>query len=163
MEEFDGFQEIEVVRGDVQLVWEWIGEGYEGDFNDEDPDDEPLLRFSVYARNLDDTAREEMGYPDEEWVPVEDASYCTGVSAKEDREELTKALELMSDRVWGAFQSDSPPTFGLKGTCEDLSHITIHEVRQVVKEEKRRAYEAAPDAPEVGEIGERSRLSPLGE
>ena len=49
----------------IRVEWEDIGEGICGDYNPEDPDDHPLLRFSVSI------------LLDGQWEAVEDASYCT--------------------------------------------------------------------------------------
>ena len=47
----------------IRVEWEDIGEGICGDYNPEDPDDIPLLRFSVSI------------LLDGQWEAVEDASY----------------------------------------------------------------------------------------
>lgn len=52
-------------RGTTKVVWEYIGEGWYGDFDPTDPTDEPLLRFSVCTRFGDG------------WEYADDASYCT--------------------------------------------------------------------------------------
>lgn len=48
----EDFEDIVAVSedGKVKVVIEWIGEGIDGDYDEEDPDDEPLCRFSVYRR-----------------------------------------------------------------------------------------------------------------
>ena len=44
-----------------------IGEGYEGDYNEEDPEDKPLLRYDIYHKSNED-----------EVIP--DGSSCTNIS-----------------------------------------------------------------------------------
>lgn len=36
------------------VTWEYIGEGYQGDYNPDDPEDEPLLRASLTHRKVED-------------------------------------------------------------------------------------------------------------
>lgn len=56
-----------LVAGRVKVEWSELGEGHDGDFDPEDPDDIELLRFDFYA------------LVQGEWVAVSDASYCTQV------------------------------------------------------------------------------------
>lgn len=42
----EAFEEMELVDGKYRIVWEYIGEGWDGDYNPEDESDTPLLRFS---------------------------------------------------------------------------------------------------------------------
>lgn len=48
-----------------RVTFENIGEGYNGDYNENDPTDQPLLRFSCEKK---------VG---RSWEWMEDASYCT--------------------------------------------------------------------------------------
>jgi hypothetical protein len=59
------FEEIVVKRGNHRIEWEWIGEGNSGDYDPADPEDVPLLRFTVsdYTRGF--------------WNQLDDGSYCT--------------------------------------------------------------------------------------
>lgn len=50
---------------DRKVIWEWIGEGWNGDYEADNPDDEPLLRFSCYERERN------------HWNDLPDSSYCT--------------------------------------------------------------------------------------
>lgn len=63
------FEDLEIVDGNVRLIWEYIGEGYSGDYDPEDPADAPLLRFSLSFRES----------PEAPWEELPDASYCTGL------------------------------------------------------------------------------------
>lgn len=62
-----------------------IGEGCFGDYDPGDHEDENLLRFDVYCR-------ESAG---DEWREVDDASYCTTVSADTPREELEEKIRIL--------------------------------------------------------------------
>lgn len=62
---------IDVFRGDgivcnnLRVFWVRLGEGFRGDYNPEDPDDEELLRFDVEIKH------------GKSWELLDDASYCT--------------------------------------------------------------------------------------
>lgn len=66
------FTEVEVIRGDKKVVWEYIGEGENGDYNPETPEeDTPLLRFSCFKYDL------AKGGADGAWEEIPNSSYCT--------------------------------------------------------------------------------------
>lgn len=92
-------------RGDLLAVWEDIGEGWNGEYDPDDPDDTPLLRFTVmkfYQTN-------DFGG---QWVEVDDGSYCTQMPVDTDEAILYRALELILD----AAEEPSP-----KRAFEELS------------------------------------------
>ena len=66
-EQIENFSPITVTNdtNTVKVEWEYIGEGWYGDFDPTDLTDDPLLRFSVSVKDGD------------EWEYAEDASYCT--------------------------------------------------------------------------------------
>jgi hypothetical protein len=64
------FEPVAVNHFELRLEWEYIGEGLEGDYNPDDPDDVPLLRFSIY---------EVLDRLSDEYASCDDASYCTMV------------------------------------------------------------------------------------
>ena len=66
---YQEFQDLEMIRGNIKLVWEHLGEGQEGDYDPTDPTDQPLLRFSIFWRENESAEWEELG----------DSSYCTGL------------------------------------------------------------------------------------
>ena len=68
------FQDLILERGNTRVIWEWIGEGNEGDYNEDDPTDVPLLRFSCYKR-VKNKGDQFMCF--DEWEEMSDASYCT--------------------------------------------------------------------------------------
>ena len=98
------FENIEVFSEDgiVRVDLEWIGEGIDGDYDASDSDDIPLLRYSVYRkftkdckdkaeRLCDDFTRFKIG----EWMEVDDSSYCTQLSALENRDSLIEAAQFI--------------------------------------------------------------------
>lgn len=75
---------VSIQGPDVRADWCDLGEGLCGDYDPDDPDDIPLLRFDVY-------------FWDDMWVPIDDASYCTLMPATADRKVLTDNLRLIYD------------------------------------------------------------------
>lgn len=67
-----------------------IGEGTCGDYNEDDPEDENLLRFDILYK---DPAN-----PDMEWTEVEDASYCTNIPANSSEKHLKIAITNIFNR-----------------------------------------------------------------
>lgn len=87
------FKEIEVTQGGNKVVWEWIGEGKDGDYNEADQTDIPLLRFSCY------TDRDESGEMYGEWRDLPDASYCTQMPITSLRRHLLIASGVILDAI----------------------------------------------------------------
>ncbi len=93
-----------LIRGNLRIDWDELGEGWNGDWDPDDPDDVELLRFSVY--------RLEGG----EWVEADDASYCTQVPVATAAGVRQRLLEGLMDEIDGARGS-------IKKLCERLSWI----------------------------------------
>jgi len=81
------FDDIELSSGGKKVVWEWIGEGWNGDFNPEDSDDVPLLRFSCYH------------FLNGDWQQMDDASYCTRMPISSNRFHLVKAAMIILEAI----------------------------------------------------------------
>ena len=113
---------VDLISGNVKVEIEWIGEGLEGDYYDDDPEDIPLLRFSVYRR-------EEGG----EWEAVDDSSYCTQLSATVHPDTARRAVEYIMTWVKESLDGDH----SIKKICERLSWIDEDTLR----------YGAVPDKP----------------
>ncbi len=99
----------------LRVDWVDIGEGLCGDYNPDDENDIPLLRFDVYVNSSKD------GNPDN-WEEVEDASYCTRVSVNESKDVLEKKLRA----IFNAYREtiyDYPISFSVKKLGESLSWI----------------------------------------
>lgn len=94
------FAESEHTR--IDLVW--IGEGNDGNYDPDDPDDEPLMRFDV-------SHRDKKG---DKWEQVDDGSYCTQLSRDLPRETLMKAAKLLLREIGNRYD---------KRRMEELSWI----------------------------------------
>lgn len=99
----------------LRVTLENIGEGYGGDYDPNDPEDRPLLRFYVYIHNplysIDNGT--------EEWLEVDDASYCTLLSATLDDNKKEKAAR----KILGMIESCIDNGESLKKCCEMISWI----------------------------------------
>ena len=89
--------------------WVNIGEGYNGDYNPNNPQDENLLRFYVYYKTEDDR-----------WEDVEDGSYCTLVPADTDLVKLKDMLIAIINR----YSDTDYPNCSVKKLGEELSWLT---------------------------------------
>lgn len=87
----DDFADKEFIKGDYRVMWEWIGEGWSGDYDPDDPLDTRLLRFSCDK------------YVDGEWEQMDDASYCTALPINTP----TEHLEIAADRIFDAIENAS--------------------------------------------------------
>lgn len=97
----------ELTRNEIMIDLEYDGEGWHGFYNPKNPDDEKLLRFTVYRIEDDDV------------IPIENASYCTKLPATITEDQKIKALEIIMDEIYEpAIEYKS-----IKRICEDLSWI----------------------------------------
>ena len=87
----------------ITVELEDIGEGLSGDYDPEDKDDIPLLRFTVLKGD----------------EPVEDASYCTQVPTIISITEATKILGAIMNEVHDPVMQE----YSIKKICERLSWI----------------------------------------
>jgi len=93
-----------------RVVIEWIGEGWNGDYDEEDIHDEPLLRFDVQDKI------------NGEWETLDNGSYCTAVNARLPKRFWKKMAEYIVRQVQGESY--------IKRICEDLSWINSDEIVQ---------------------------------
>ena len=107
------FAERELIRGDRKVVLEYIGEGGSGDYDPEDPNDEPLLRFTVYERHGSDWDAAEA---------MQDASYCTNLPTSISDAEAMQALDVIMR------ETEGKPS--IKRICEQLSHLSPADLRR---------------------------------
>ena len=92
-----------LTKGRVRIDLEHIGEGWNGDYQPDNANDAPLLRFYVY---LDDEA-------------IEDASYCTQLPDTLPPETKAAAIVYLMEEIY------NPASEGhsIKKLCERLSWI----------------------------------------
>ncbi len=94
-------------RGPVLVQFENLDEGHCGDYDPDDPEDENLLRFTVYHNG----------------EQVNDASYCTNIRADADRKAVKKAAERILREVYDPVMAG----YSVKKLCEGLSWIELEE------------------------------------
>lgn len=101
--------EIIATKNNVRVILTHIGEGYSGDYNPDDPEDEPLYRFDVFV------------YQYGEWELVPDASYCTGLSINAPLTQKVEAAKRLLFWFWKAITFI--PDTSVKRLGEQLSWI----------------------------------------
>lgn len=90
---------------DVDVVLEDLGEGRNGEYDESDPEDVPLLRFTVFK----------------DGEQVEDASYCTTIPTSASRAEQFQIAFNILSQVYEDVQAGN----SVKKLCESLSHINL--------------------------------------
>ena len=96
-----------IIRNGVKIDWVNLDEGYDGDYDPENPDDKNLLRFDV-SRFSDESNT---------WVEVDDGSYCTQVPADANHATLRRILSSFMDYIY----DDVVSVGKAKRKCEMLS------------------------------------------
>ena len=99
----------ELIRDTVRVELEDIGEGYNGDYDPDDPNDTPLLRFTVSK------------HEDGEWYQIDDASYCTQLPVSITEEQANSVLNFIMNEVYDAVIGGN----SIKRRCELLSWISL--------------------------------------
>lgn len=106
---------MELIQDNIKVEWQDIGEGYNGEYNEEDSHDAPLLRF--YFSQLIDG----------EWQDLDDGSYCTLVTANLAEEDQKKLLQILMDQAFDYIAQDN-----YKKRLEELSWISADSLLQSV-------------------------------
>jgi len=105
--------------GIVMVEWVSIGEGLQGEYDPDNPEDVELLRYDAYVRSIDPDTDEQRGleidFMRDGWGTLQDSSYCTQTPASTPRETLKQLAQLMADRL--ADKLDA----GWKRTAEEMS------------------------------------------
>lgn len=101
-----------LIRDNVKVEWVELGEGWNGDYDSDDPEDEELLRFDVYV------------LIDGEWEMKDDASYCTRFPANATPEQRRKGLEILLNEFHDALSSDVD--ISVKRLGEEMSWIGLN-------------------------------------
>jgi hypothetical protein len=108
---------VELINGNCKIVLEHIGEGRSGDWDPDDPDDEPLMRFDVYHRSVGG-----------EWEDPGDASYCTQINDNVLDEVKRRALEHLMSEIGPEINAGNR----VKRLCERLSWISADDFKEEV-------------------------------
>jgi hypothetical protein len=103
---FDGIERVLRENDAFRVEMDWIGEGWSGDYNPNDPADAPLLRFYAFEKVLG------------EWEEIHDGSYCTQFPATTDRALIEKATDLILTRI-----TNAPIDEAIKTILQRLSWI----------------------------------------
>lgn len=105
-----------LVKGRVMVEWVELGEGWSGDYDPNDPEDDELLRFDVSYKFKGSRIYEDPG----------DCSYCTTFFAKSTPEERQLGLEYLMHHLEDV---DFENGYGKK-VCERLSWISIDWIKE---------------------------------
>lgn len=108
--DLSGFQINALVRDNVRVEWEAIGEGLHGDYDAMDPEDIELLRFSVSVLR------------DGLWEEKKDGSYCTQFPVSATAVEKLAGLEILLEQFYDALSADIDVS--VKRLGEQLSWIS---------------------------------------
>ena len=110
-----------LTRGDVRISWVELGEGINGEYDEDDPDDIELLRFDLKARGsiLDEYEKSYSGGEDaDDYYTLSDGSYCTNFPAYANESMRRKGLEYLMLRLYDCVLEGN-----WKKKCEELSWI----------------------------------------
>jgi hypothetical protein len=105
---------VSLIRSNVKVEFQYIGEGFDGDYNEDDEFDLPLWRF--YISKWVCVGRD--GETDI-WEDVKDASYDTTLPLDTKEIILQKLAEIIMDRVEDNINNGR----SVKKICEELSWI----------------------------------------
>ena len=97
-------------RGPVRVAWVCLGEGYNGEYDPKNPEDELLLRFDVAVKD------EDIG----DFVTTE--SRCTCFAAKAPTKDKEAALDVLRDHFHNAYTS--LPRHCMSSLADKLSYIS---------------------------------------
>lgn len=121
---------MRLTRKNVRVGLERLGEGLNGDYNEDDPDDKELFRFWINKYNP---------FPGV-WLEVEDSSYCTLLPVTISKEDQKKALKYIMDEVYDGVTAG----YSVKKICEKLSWISLDIIDALIEGVERRKKEKKP-------------------
>jgi hypothetical protein len=122
-EAIDAFDDVEVIEGDIKVVFTYIGEGLSGEYG-ESEDDIPMLRFDIYEKSYLDNG-DGIEHPDWDWMEVDSGSYCTTVSIETSKEIVEKMAKHILDEVRDYIDGAR----SIRWVAAGLSHITEQTVK----------------------------------
>lgn len=94
----------EVVYGPVKVSFGYIGEGVSGDYHEDDPNDEPLLRLDVLVSASCGYGGEETSDP--AWLYPDQGSICTQVREDATEQERIDALRHAAEYLRDVVERD---------------------------------------------------------
>jgi hypothetical protein len=116
-------EDMSLIEGKVKVTLSYLEEGWNGDYNEDDPSDTPLFRMDVFAhRSLKNENAEDDG---KEWLWMNDSSYCTCIQAINTpgyKEIATKCLNTIMRNVKVHVENGQ----SVKRVCEKLSWLPTH-------------------------------------
>ena len=112
----DGETIVEIYDNLLKVEFANIGEGYNGDYNPNDPEDDELIRFYVYVNA---NYGKDLPY---DWEDVEDTSECTTIPADSNIDYLVKKATAVFNRFRKEINS-YPLEESYKKLGEELSWI----------------------------------------
>lgn len=98
---------MELIKKNIKVEWVDLGEGFSGDWDPDDPEDQALLRFDISR------------FENKEWVEIPDASYCTLFPSDSSDELKIKSLKHIMNYIY----SNAASGRSIKKDCEQLSWI----------------------------------------
>lgn len=93
-------------EGNVWCNLSWHGEGMSGDYDNTNPEDMPLLRFTFYTKDEHGDATE-----------IANGSYCTQLSLPQSMDEINAAAQIMANITQKTMSSGG----NMKKVFEELS------------------------------------------
>ncbi len=105
-------------RGPVRVAWVCLGEGYNGEYDPRDPEDELLLRFNLFLK--DETSGE--------WRPA--GSRLTCFAAKASVKDKKAALDILLNRFYDAYTTE--PRQCMSTLADELSYISADTYHSLV-------------------------------
>lgn len=103
-------------KGPVRVALVCLGEGYNGEYDPTNPEDELLLRFDLFLK--DET--------NGEWMPAE--SRCTCLANEAPLQDKEAALDILLNRFYEAFTNHIEQDLG--ALADELSYISADTVLQ---------------------------------
>ena len=107
-------------RGNIRVAWVCLGEGYNGEYDPNDPEDELLLRLDVAVKNEET----------DDWETAE--SRCTCFAASAPQQDQEAALEILLDRFCNAYSTGTRQCLGT--LADEMSYISADTYHSVAME-----------------------------
>ena len=102
----DIFNDIVTVTNDTyKILLSYMGEGFYGEYNENDKEDQPLLRAEIYCKDADN------------WCKKMAASTCTCYSARRSQSEVTRIGEKILQRLSIIHNNQHDLDFDLSRAC----------------------------------------------